>query len=293
MVAIATWAVNFVAIKLLYIEVTPAAASIARMVPMWIILAAICLWQREPLSVPKGVRFRTYAQGFLSLGVYMILFFEGLARTGGAEGSILLTTAPIWTALLAMIARQEEFRPLVLVAAVVAFLGAAMVILGREVDPLGSVTPQDHLIGVALVLTSAVVWAWTTVISKPLLNDISPIRMLAVSAPASLLILLPYGLAATIETPWATISATAWIMLFHVTVLAGVVGFIGFYAGVKQVGAAGAMLYQYFIPPLAALLEWLVIGKSLQPIQFLGFGVVVAGVWLASRFRQPRAALSS
>jgi drug/metabolite transporter (DMT)-like permease len=280
--------VNFVAIKLLYREVTPAAASVARMVPMWLILVAICLWQKEPLTVPKEDRFKTYFQGFLSLGVYMIFFFEGLARTGGAEGSVLLTTSPIWTALIAMLVRQEEFRPMVLIGAVTAFFGAALVIWGRAVDVQNTAASQEHLFGVGLVLTSALIWAWTTVISKPLLHRISPIRMLAVSAPASLLVLLPYGLVPAMNTQWSAVTPTAWFLLFHITVLAGVVGFIGFYAGVKQVGAPGAMLYQYFVPPLAALLEWAVIGKTLQPIQFLGFGIIVVGVWTASRFRQHR-----
>lgn len=286
MVAILTWAVNFVAIKLLYREVEPPSVALVRCLAMYAAIIGICVWQGESLKFPRENGFRINLQGFLSLGLYMVLFLEGLSRTGGAEGAILLSTSPIWTSIFAVLAKQERFRPSLIGGALVAFGGVVLIILGRGHE-VSTVSPKDHLAGIVLLISSAIVWAWSTVISRPILKSISPLRLLAVSMPASLLILVPYGASATFTTPWTALSPTAWLTLAHVTLLAGVAGFLGFYAGVKKIGAAGAMLYQYLVPPLAALVEWAVLGHSLTWIQFLGFAVVIAGVTIASwnRFR--------
>lgn len=285
MVAILTWAVNFVALKMLYREVEPASVSLVRCLLMWVSIAIICLVQGESLKFPKENAFRINLQGFLSLGLYMVIFLEGLARTGGAEGAILLSTSPIWTSIFAVLAKQEKFRLPVIIGALVAFAGVGLIVTGRSPEALG-VSERDHLIGIGLMLGSAIVWAWSTVISRPLLKSMTPLRLLAVSMPAALLILVPYGWQSMVSTPWQSISGTGWLTLTHVTFLAGVAGFIGFYAGVRKIGASGAMLYQYLVPPLAALLEWAIFGRSLTWIQFLGFLVVILGISVASWGRQ-------
>lgn len=292
MVAILTWAVNFVALKLLYREVEPASVALVRCLAMYAAIVAICLWQKESLRFPGENGFRINLQGFLSLGLYMVLFLEGLHRTGGAEGAILLSTSPIWTSLFAVLAGQEKFRPTLISGAIVGFAGVVLIVLGRQ-EEATSVSSRDHFIGIALLLASAIVWAWSTVISRPLLRTLSPLRLLAISMPAALIILLPYGGVATLSTNWTEVSSTGWLTLAHVTLLAGVAGFIGFYAGVKKIGAAGAMLYQYLVPPLAALIEWAVLGHSLTWVQFVGFTVVVAGVSLASWKKERHAAKAS
>lgn len=287
-VAITTWAVNFVVMKSLYVEMPPSVVALLRFLIMFAVVVPICLLQREPLTIPSGAYWRTQVQGFLSMGLYMVLFLEGLARTGGAECSILLNTSPIWTALFAIVAKQEKFHPGVIVGAVVAFAGVATVVLGSPAVKTPGAEGAQHLLGIAMVLGSAVIWALSTVISKPLLGLMAPIRMMAVSLPVAALILVPYGYQATMSIDWPTITPAAWLILGHVTLLAGVAGFLGFYAGVKQIGAGNAMMYQYFVPPMAALLEWQVYGRSLTWIQLAGFLVVVAGVLFANRARSGR-----
>jgi drug/metabolite transporter (DMT)-like permease len=64
---------------------------------------------------------------------------------------------------------------------------------------------------------------------------------------------------------------------------AGVLGFSGFYIGVKQIGAPRAMLYQYAVAPLATLFSWLVLKEQLAWLQLLGMAVVVLGVSMGVR----------
>ncbi|HRE02021.1 MAG TPA: DMT family transporter, partial [Ilumatobacteraceae bacterium] len=72
-------------------------------------LVAICQFRREPLTYPEGSTIALWILGFLSMGVYMILFLEGMARTTAAEGAIILATSPVLTALLAVAMKHERF----------------------------------------------------------------------------------------------------------------------------------------------------------------------------------------
>src|SRR5204863_1253226 len=101
----------------------------------------------------------------------------------------------------------------------------------------------------------------------------------------ALIVLLAFGLWETVHTNFAAFSASTWEMLLYVTLLAGVVGFALFYQGVKDIGASGAITYQYLVAPLAAVFGWLYIGTPVTGMQLLGMAVVLGGVAVSSRAR--------
>ena len=209
----------------------------------------------------------------------MVLFLEGLKNTTPAEAAILLATAPIWTAIIAVLCRQEVFNWTALAGALLALGGVSMVVFAANPNAHGK------LLGNLMVLASAILWSASAVLSKPLLSRVSPIRVLTLSLPGAIPVLLPYGLSDSISMNWHALSPTALVMFSHVVLLAGIAGFIGFYAGVRRVGSAGAMLYQFFVPPIAALSAWLVLGTEFLFLQGVGLLVVFIGVGMASSAR--------
>jgi drug/metabolite transporter (DMT)-like permease len=108
------------------------------------------------------------------------------------------------------------------------------------------------------------------------------------SMPGALVILVPYGWSAMVQTNFSAITPYAWLMFAQVAVMSGVVAFACFYTGIKQVGAAQATMYQFFVPPFAALSAWWVLGKVLLPLQMFGMIVVLGGVLYASWARMSR-----
>lgn len=273
------WGFNFVALKLLYLQFkSPAALAIVRFVPMYLLLVAICRWRGESLKYSKET-LPVLWQGFVAMGVYMLLFLEGMARTSAAEGAIILATAPVFSAIFSVIAKQEPFTPGAILGALIAFAGAAVVIFSGAHDG------QSSLKGNLLLLGSAITWAYGAILSKPLVNKYSPIQSLTLSMPAGLLLLVPYGGLDLIKVPWSSLSTQTWLMLLHVTFGAGIVGFVGFYEGVKKIGPAPAMLYQYFVPVIAATSAYFVLHQALNVHLSLGLVIVIFGVALASRAR--------
>lgn len=293
LLTVTAWGFNFVAMKRLYGEgVQPdpqmSASSVAllRYVGMWVLLVLVCKARGESLRYPPGHTLRFLWMGFLSMGLYMVLFLEGMRTSTAAEGAIILGTAPVLTALIAVAAGQERFVSKTLIGTLIAFAGVCVVVLAGAKHG-----GESRLIGNLLILTSALVWAYGSVFSRNLVSRYSPYSVLALSMPGALPLLVPYGLADSLALDYAAFRADTWFMFGWVVVAAGVIGFIGFFEGVRQIGAPAAMLYQYFVPPIAALSAFLVMGSALLPLQLVGLAVVLMGVATAQRART-RAALA-
>lgn len=276
---ILSWGYNFVAIKLLYQELNAPSVALGRFAAMYAIMVGVCLAAGQSLRYPTGSALKILINGFLSMGVYMILFVEGLRESTAPEAAIILSTSPILTYLLAVFIRQERFSGWAMVGAVVAYAGVVIVVLG------GAELSPARLGGNLLIFASAFVWAVAVVQSKSLVVATNPVRFLTLSMPGGLAALIPYGMAATIAAPWSQLSLPTWLAMAHVILLAGVLGFTCFYKGVEQIGPSGAMIYQYLVPPLTAVFSWLVFRFALTPMQFVGFVVVLGGVIWATRAR--------
>ncbi len=274
------WAFNFVALKRLYAEMPPPVVAIARFAIMESLLVALCLAGKQSLRYPKGEALKILGLGFLSMGLYMVAFLGGMQGTTAAEGAIVLATSPIFTMLVAAAIGKEPFCRASIFGTFLALGGVALIVFS------GGASTHGTLWGNGLVLLAAVLWAGSAVTTRILVADMEPLRLLTLCMPGGLLALLQYGGRAALEFDYGTVTPTGWWMLGHVAILSGVVAFLGFYIGVKQIGAGRAMLYQYLVPGMAALFGWAVLGQAMTLVQLVGLAVVITGVWLAQAAHQ-------
>ena len=272
-----SWGFNFVAIKLVYQEMTPSAVALSRFLAMFAVLLLLCKVTGRSLKYPGGkLALEFLALGALNMGVYMVFFLEGMRKVGAGEGSILISTAPIFTGIFAALFRMERFHWSRLLGGVIAVLGVSLVV-GPSLQ--GHSEPQ----GVAMLVTASALWGLCAVFTRRLSAHAEPLTLLTQSLPGSLIVLIPYGLRDVMATPWLDLSSQTWLCLTHISLLAGALGFFGFNHGVGQVGPNKAMQYQFFVPPTAMLSAFLVFGIVPVPIQFLGVAFVIAGVGVSAK----------
>jgi len=295
MTTVLLWGFNFVAIKLLFLQLSPSAAALSRFIIMYICLVVLCKARGLSLRYPRKDTPKILFQGFLAMGLYMVLFLGGMGGSTAAEGAIILGTGPIFTLLFAVAVGQERFQVPAIIGSIIAFGGVALVVLSASPahaaassQPMTGLTPR--LVGNLMVFCSAAIWAWGTVLGRSLVTRYDPLQLLTLSMPGALAALIPYGFFPMMHTDWAHLSVRTWAMLFYVSILAGAVGFALFYGGVKAIGASNTMVYQYFVAPLAAIFAWLTLGSALGPWQLVGLGIVLCGVAICNRTRTKTAA---
>lgn len=277
------WGVNFSVFKVVLRDLEPSVAALVRFVIMVVVLLAACKAMGIALKYPRGQFWRFAFAGFLANGLYMAVFVAGMRTAAATQAAIVLTTAPIWIATFAILMKQERFSWHLMVGGLVAFGGAVMTILG------GGGSVEGSTIGALLVLVSAVIWAWSVVLMRPLVMEGSPFGVFALTLPWGALALVPFGAQQTLATNWPAVTPGAWWGMGYLVVFAGIGAFAAYYKGLADVGPTKTGMTQFFIAPTAAMFDWLVFGGHFVLMQAVGMVVVIVGTLVASGRLGPRA----
>lgn len=155
---------------------------------------------RRGFDVLRGISWRVYAFGTIGLFGYHALYFTAFRLAPAAETGLIAYLWPLFIVLLSGLLPGERLGPLHVVGALIAFSGAALIVLGR--DPGG----EANLPGLTLAFGCALTWAAYSVLSRRLGNvptesvTVYCLATAALSAAAHLVLE---------ETVWPT-SALGW-----------------------------------------------------------------------------------
>ena len=117
---------------------------------------------RQGFGVLRGVSWKVYAFGTLGLFGYHFLYFTAFRLSPTAETGLIAYLWPLFIVLLSGLLPGERLRLPHVIGALIAFVGAAVIVLGRDSDASGSV------LGLVLAFICAVTWAGYSVLSRRL-----------------------------------------------------------------------------------------------------------------------------
>lgn len=258
-------------------HIPPAGIVLVRMVGGAVVFSAIA-WRRGVLRVARRDLAAVVGCAVLGVAANQELFIQGLARSTATNASVLGSTIPVFTALVAIVLGREPVRVRRLVGIAIAFSGAALLV---GVDRLS--TSSDHLVGSAMILVNSLCYGTFLVVVRPLSDRYDPIGLLAVMFLAGVPMVAPLGIAAFADAP---------------PLGAGDVGYFAFLVAVPTVAAYGliqtalrraesSLVASYiYLQPLFATLGAMALLDEQPSLRTAGCGVVVLfGVWLAARSR--------
>lgn len=148
---------------------------------------------RNGLARLKGISWRVYAFGILGLFGYHALYFTAFRVAPSAETGLLAYLWPLFIVLLSGLLPGERLKAAHVLGAVIAFAGAALIVLNR--DAAGSA----NLTGLGLGFLCALTWAGYSVLSRRL-GDV-PTESVTIYCLGTALLSLPAHLALE-QTVW-------------------------------------------------------------------------------------------
>ncbi|MGC9317877.1 MAG: DMT family transporter [Armatimonadota bacterium] len=275
------WGGNFVAYKYLMGAIPARGLLAARFISITVLLLAILgVRGRLRRGNTRAMWVRLLVAGVLIMGVQQVTFVTGLDLTAAGEGSLIFSTAPIFTALMAAAIGQERIRPANWLGIVAAMAGTAMVILGGA----GAAhVPETRVTGDLLMLASSLGYALFMVVSKPLMRRYGALKVVTFAYLFGLLVVVPFGARQMVAAEWAALNAAGWFSMFWLVMLAGVYGFVAWYWRISATTPSRVAVYQYFVPVVAMVTAALLLGERPSALQILGAGLVLAGLYFARR----------
>lgn len=125
-------------------------------------LGLVWVVRRSGLQVLRAVPWRVYAFGTLGLFGYHALYFTAFRLSPSAETGLIAYLWPLFIVLFSGLLPGEKLGRLHVIGALIAFAGAALIVLARPAEDQGST------LGMGLAFLCALTWASYSVLSRRL-----------------------------------------------------------------------------------------------------------------------------
>ena len=278
MLTVLIWSANFVVVKAAIGELGPLTFTATRYVVATITMFLLIRWRMGAIRRPTGLTVRLIALGMLGFGCYQVLWTIGLTQITAGDSALIVAASPVFVALLAGAVGMDRLTPPKLAGALIAFAGVALVIAGGHELSLGA-----SLVGDALTLLAAILWAVYTVIGTRMLRRIDPLQATAWSVLGGTLLLVPLGIWEAVTSPPAAVTLPAVAaVLYSGTLAAGTANVLVFNA-IRYIGPTRASVNQLLVPVGAVILGALFLSEPIRPAQVVGGAVIILGLTLTRR----------
>jgi drug/metabolite transporter (DMT)-like permease len=274
----AIWGASYLFIKIGLRDLSPSMVAFIRIALAALVLLPIAAAQ----GALRGVRPRAgwlALVGAVQVAGPFVLISDGEEEISSSVAGILVASAPLFTALLAIRVDHEERSQGLRLAGVLVGFGGVAVLLGLDLGGSGSA-----LLGGLAVVLASLGYAIGGFLVKHRLAGVAPVGMSASVMAASAIFLLP---PAILTAPG---SAPGLGPAAAVTAL-GVVGtgaaFVIFYGLIASVGPARAFLVTYIAPGFAVVYGALLLSEEVTAATLAGLALILAGSWLAAEGRLP------
>ena len=280
------WSGNWIVARAVRAEVSPAVATVGRLLVVLAILApfALASLRRKLGKLSRRDWLILAALGLAGGGPHLTLQWLGLHYTTAASGILYLSTTPIFILLMSL-PLGERIGPRQWIGVAISFCGVFLI--ATQGDPAALSFNRGDL----MALASMVMWAGYTVLLRLRRDPLQVIELLVMVCLFGLLFMLPW---------------LSWELLGHGTVrltfegaLAVLYSAIGSlllaYAGwsyvVSRLGPARAGITLHLMPAFGVVLSAIFLGEYPHWYHFAGIGLVLTGVGLSS-FRASSASSS-
>ncbi len=277
------WSSGYIAGPAAVDAVQPFSLLAIRFVLAAAVLVPLVRWRRGPLRMDRSTLRRVCLVGLAMNGfqfAFMYLAFE--AGLGATLGALLHSLSPVLTVVLAGLLLGERVRRVQVLGLAVGVLGV-LVVLGPDVEGAGGA------LGVTMGILSMLALSLGTMGQRWIPPTVDPwwsasVQFMAVIPPLVAMSLLLEG-TSPVSDP-----AQAAVALGYLALVNSIIGLMLLGSLVRRGGAGASSSVFFLMPPVTAVLAWLLLGDTLGLRELLGLAIAVVGVGVATHTRGRRPA---
>jgi drug/metabolite transporter (DMT)-like permease len=132
-----------------------------------------------------------------------------------------------------------------------------------------------------MMLVSAAIFSYYTVMTKPLIQRHGGIAVMAYATLAGSQLLVLAGLPTAMEVPWAQLGLLHWGLLLWASLVSAFLGWLVWGWVNEQRGVGSTAPLMYLMPLVAGVVAWLATGERFTAVKIGGAVATLAGVAMA------------
>ena len=266
------WGINYTIAKYGLVEFTAIEFTAIRMMAAAPLLLLLTFFIEKSLYVERKDIPRLIVVSFVGIVLYQTLFMETVKYTSATNASLLISISPIFTTLFAVFLKQEKFSSRKLIGSMIAFVGAALVLVAGH-----SLASSFYGNGIGLI--TSICWGLYPVLAGPLIKKYSALRVTAWSALVGAIPLLLLSGPHVFVMPFLITKGMTLFALLYSIFFVTVFGLVMWYIGVQKIGASHTMVYMYITPIVAVLFAAIWANESISVQQMIGGIIIFFGLW--------------
>jgi len=279
--AIAVWGGSFIATKIALQDVSPVTIIWLRFLIGLVILGVIAKSKNELKLNNRKDAIKLLWLGFLGISLHQWLQSSGLVTSEASTTAWLVSTTPIFMALLGWLFYREKISLPVAGGILLATIGVLFVITKGDFSSLFS--GNFGAPGDILIILSAPNWALFSVMSRPILEKYSPLKVTFYTLFFGWLFISIQFLGTRSWTEFQQISVAGWSSIVFLGVFCSALAYIFYNEGVKLFTSTQVGIFLYFEPVVATLIAALLLSETFGWGSAIGAGLIIIGVWLVNQ----------
>jgi drug/metabolite transporter (DMT)-like permease len=204
----------------------------------------------------------------------------GMMYTTASVSSIIQTSGPIFTIILAFFILKETTKLTKIIGSTIALISTILLIISR--DGTFSLV-ESTVFGNSLILLSGISYAISSIITKKGLTTIKPIQILGFSSLIGFMIL---GIISLFEKPMDIISSFSfdtWIAIILLALFPSFIAILIWYKAMVNEEISRLVVFVYLMPVFAVMFSYILLGEIISIQTILFATLIICGVALAQK----------
>ena len=274
--AVFAWGINFPFAKYALDFMDPIVFSATRYAIAPLLLFGLLWMKKSTIAISLREAGMLAIIGLLGVTLFQGGWAYGLNLTSASKASVLITTSPIFGALIsAALGNRPGIKAWI--GIVLAFLGVAIVINNSLTEfTLGA----GSIMGDLMIVGASLAWALYTFVSGPLIAKRGPILVTAWAMLFGAVLLTVIGIPKLAVMDWGDVPGFGWLAWSSTAIFGAALAFVWYCAGIARLGMTKGMVYSFFIPIIAILSSVILLDEVITIVQIIGAVIVLFGVKL-------------
>lgn len=213
------------------------------------------------------------------IGIFNTLQYWALEYTQALNTLLLQSAGPLVVAVWSLILLRVHLTLAQGSGVLLSLVGVLVILLHGDLSTLSNIRFNK---GDVIFLVALVIFGFYSVLTlkRPAIHGLSFVAFTFGGGAACLIPLLTWEL---MTRPVMQIDTANLLTLFYVSVFPSALAYLCFNRGVQLIGANRAAPFFHVVPVFGSVMAFVFLGERPQLFHLIGFALVLAGVFIASR----------